>query len=614
MAFSADLVYHYNGLIWTIISHYIDRENLKLGISNILELLTGIALFLFGVSLMGNGLNIVAGNKLEVVLYRLTSNPLKGILLGTGVTALIQSSSATSVMVVGFVNAGMMQFSQAISIILGSILGTSITGWIACLSALGGSSGIASLLSTTTITGIFAVVGIYLFKFSKKRTNNHIGSILMGFAVLMFGMSTMSSSVAPLRESEEFIQILTKFSNPALGIIVGALFACIVQSSAAAVGVLQALACTGALTFAAAFPILLGIAIGGAVPVLLSALGANVNGVRTALVHLLIDIFGAAICGIIFYFINIVHPLSVMDLTMTNVSVAALNTIFRFAVIIVIFPITKFLEKLACRLVKDSPEDLELLQDMDRLEERFLSHPALAVEQSRLTINSMARRTMENIMDAFNLVDNYSDEGYDSIERSEDVIDRYEDKLGTYLMTLSSHELTQDQSEDVSKYLHSINDFERMSDHSLNIAEGAKEIHEKKVAFSEEAMKELRVLRGAVTEVISITVSAFENNDLELAYRVEPLEELIDNLCDEMKLHHIDRLKKGKCTLNNGFVFNDLLTNLERISDHCSNVAVAMIEIDSDSFDTHEYINSLTAVHTQSFDEYFAEYSEKYHF
>lgn len=585
-----------------------------MGISNILGLLTGIALFLFGVSLMGNGLNIVAGNKLEVVLYRLTSNPLKGILLGTGVTALIQSSSATSVMVVGFVNAGMMQFSQAISIILGSILGTSITGWIACLSDLGGSQGIASLLSTTTITGIFAVVGIYLYKFSKKRTNNHIGSILMGFAVLMFGMSTMSSSVAPLRESQAFIEILTKFSNPALGILVGALFACIVQSSAAAVGVLQAFAGTGALTFAASFPILLGIAIGGAVPVLLSALGANANGIRTALVHLLIDIFGAAICGVIFYAVNALNPLTVMGMTMTNVSVAAVNTIFRFAVIIVIVPITKLIEKIACCIIKDSPEDLELLRDMDRLEERFLAHPALAVEQSRLTVNAMSERSMENLFDSFKLIGGYSTEGYDAIEREEDVIDRYEDKLGTYLMNITGTELTKEQSENVSKYLHTINDFERMSDHALNIAECAKEISEKNIQFSDEANAELDVLVSAVSEVIGLAVNAFTENDLETAYRVEPLEELIDNLCDEMKLHHIDRLKRGKCTLTNGFVFNDLLTNLERVSDHCSNVAVAMIELESDSFDTHEYINSLTAVHTQNFDDHFAQFSEKYHF
>ena len=583
-----------------------------MGIANVFELLTGIALFLFGIKLMGDGLNMVAGNKLEIVLYKLSNTPLKGILLGTGVTAVIQSSSATSVMVVGFVNAAMMQFRQAIPIILGSILGTSITGWIACLSTVGGSSGLVSLFSTTTITGVFAVIGIYLCKFSKKQTHHYIGNILMGFAVLMFGMQAMSSSVSGLKSSETFINMLTTFSNPALGILVGALFACVVQSSAAAVGVLQALSMTGALSFAAAYPILLGIAIGGAVPVLLSALGANVNGIRTALVHLLIDIFGAAICGVVFYVVNAVHPLAIMDMKMSVVSVAAVNTVFRFAVILTVAPITGLLEKIACAIVKVNEDENEDLRDMDRLEERFLQHPALAIEQSRLTVNSMANRAMGNLYDAFTLIANFSDEGYGAVERTEDIIDRYEDKIGTYLMNITGKELTQEQSEAVSKYLHTINDFERMSDHALNIAECAREISEKEISFSEEAVRELKVLIDAVSEIISISINAFVENDLPLTYRVEPLEELIDNLCDEMKLHHIDRLKSGKCTLTHGFVFNDLLTNMERVSDHCSNIAVAMIELESDSFDTHEYISSLTAVHTKSFDEYFDEYSRRY--
>ena len=583
-----------------------------MGIANVFELLTGIALFLYGIKLMGDGLNMVAGNKLEIVLYRLSSTPMRGILLGTGVTAVIQSSSATSVMVVGFVNAEMMQFRQAIPIILGSILGTSITGWIACLSTVGGSGGLVSLFSTTTITGVFAVVGIYLCKFSKKQAHHYIGNILMGFAVLMFGMQAMSGSVSGLKTNEAFISMLTTFSNPALGILVGALFACVVQSSAAAVGVLQALAMTGALSFSAAYPILLGIAIGGAVPVLLSALGANVNGIRTATVHLLIDIFGAAICGVIFYAVNAVQPLSVMDMKMSVVSVAAVNTVFRFAVIITVAPIMRLLEKIACTIVKERGGDNKDLQDIDLLEERFLQHPALAVEQSRLTVNSMAQRAKGNLADSFALIGNYSEDGYAEVERMEEIIDRYEDKIGTYLMNITGKELTQAQSESVSKFLHTINDFERMSDHALNIAQCAREISEKELVFSDQAKAEIKVLVDAVSEIVGIAVTAFTENDLALAYRVEPLEELIDNLCDEMKLHHIDRLKNGSCTLTHGFVFNDLLTNLERVSDHCSNVAVAMIELESDSFDTHEYINSLNALHTATFDEYFAEYSRRF--
>ena len=583
-----------------------------MGLTNILELLTGIALFLFGVSLMGSGLNTVAGSKLELVLYKLSSNPVRGILLGTGVTALIQSSSATSVMVVGFVNAGMMQFMQAIPIILGSILGTSITGWIACLSELGGGSGLAGLLSTATITGVFAVVGIYLHKFSKKQKSNQIGSILMGFAVLMLGMSTMSGSVAPLRESKAFIDLLTRFSNPALGMLVGAVFACVVQSSAAAVGVLQALAGTGALTFSAAFPILLGIAVGGAVPVLLSALGAHKNGIRTAIVHLLIDIFGAAICGIVFYAVDLIHPLSVTGLSMTGVTVALTNTLFRAAVVIVIVPLMRPLSRIACLIVRDDPESAAESHDYDRLEERFLAHPAVAVEQSRLTVNSMAEHSRKNLLDALQLVTEFSQEGFDAVMRLEEVVDTYEDRIGTYLVRINAHELTAEQNGAVTKYLHTLNDLERISDHAVNIAECAGELHEKQMRFSEDAAHELGVLIGAVTEIVGLAVGAFIDNDLERAYRVEPLEELIDELCDQLKMHHVDRLQRGICTLGHGFVFNDMLTNLERIGDHCSNIAVAMIELESDRFDAHEYINSLSSVHTRSFDEYFAEYSSEF--
>lgn len=579
-------------------------------------MLTGIALFLYGMALMGDGLKMVAGSKLELILYRLSSTPLKGILLGTGVTAVIQSSSATSVMVVGFVNSKMMKLRQAIGVVMGAIIGTSITGWIICLSYIGGgeASGWVELFSTAALTALIAVIGIILRMFSTETAKRHIGDILMGFAVLMFGLSAMSGSVEGLRSDPTFLSLMTTFSNPAIGIIVGILFTSIIQSASAAVGILQALSITGAITFDASFSLIMGIAIGAAVPVLLSAIGASADGKRTAYSYLVVTVIGVILFSAIFYTVNAFVNFQFMSSVMNAFSIALLNSVFRIINIILVAPFIKQIEKICILMAKPDATDSEALRDIDRLEERFLSHPALAVEQSRLTVNSMAHRTTGNLMDAFNLVENYTDEGYDYIEHTENVIDRYEDKLGTYLMNLSSHELTQEQSKAVSKYLHSINDFERMSDHALNIAECAKEIHDKKVAFSDEAMKELRVLRDAVSEAIDIAVFAFENNDLEKAYRVEPLEELIDNLCDEMKLHHIDRLKSGKCTLSNGFVFNDLLTNLERVSDHCSNIAVAMIEIESDSFDTHEYINSLTAVHTQSFDEYFAEYSEKYHF
>ena len=575
-----------------------------------ISLLGGVALFLFGMTLMGDGLKKVAGNKLEIILYKLTSTPLKGVLLGTGVTAVIQSSSATSVMVVGFVNSGMMQVRQAIGIVLGSILGTSITGWILCLSDISGS-GWVSLLSTATLTGVVAVVGIVLRMFCKDLAKHHIGDILLGFAVLMYGMSSMSGAVAPLKDSAAFINLLTRFSNPLLGVLVGTVFTCILQSASAAVGILQALAITGTITFSVAFPITLGIAIGAAVPVLLSSLGASVKGKRTAYVYLLIDVIGALVWGVVFYAVNAAVHFPFLDMTMTTVSIALLNTIFRFATVLLLTPMIPLLEKLVSFLFPDKAST-GALADIDRLEERFLAHPALAIEQSRLAIDSMARQAQDNILSAFSLLDKFSDEQFAALQENEEAIDHYEDKLGTYLIKITSKELTPRQTADVSKYLHTISDLERISDHSLNIGETAQELYTKKIVFSPTGTRELKVMLAAVTRILEITINAFLDNDVAAAYRVEPLEELIDNLCDEMKLHHIDRLQSGECTLNHGFAFNDLLTNCERVSDHCSNIAVAMIELESDSFDTHEYINSVMAMHSHSFDEYYAEYSKEF--
>ena len=575
-----------------------------------ISLLGGVALFLFGMTLMGDGLKKVAGNKLEIILYKLTSTPLKGVLLGTGVTAVIQSSSATSVMVVGFVNSGMMQVRQAIGIVLGSILGTSITGWILCLSDISGS-GWVSLLSTATLTGVVAVVGIVLRMFCKDLAKHHIGDILLGFAVLMYGMSSMSGAVAPLKDSAAFIELLTRFSNPLLGVLVGTVFTCILQSASAAVGILQALAITGTITFSVAFPITLGIAIGAAVPVLLSSLGASVKGKRTAYVYLLIDVIGAVVWGVVFYAVNAAVHFPFTDTTMTTVSIALLNTIFRFATVLLLTPMIPLLEKLVSFLFPDKAST-GALADIDRLEERFLAHPALAIEQSRLAIDSMARQAQDNILSAFSLLDKFSDEQFAALQENEEAIDHYEDKLGTYLIKITSKELTPRQTADVSKYLHTISDLERISDHSLNIGETAQELYTKKIVFSPTGARELKVMLAAVTRILEITINAFLDNDVAAAYRVEPLEELIDNLCDEMKLHHIDRLQTGECTLNHGFAFNDLLTNCERVSDHCSNIAVAMIELESDSFDTHEYINSVMAMHSHRFDEYYAEYSREF--
>ena len=583
-----------------------------MSVADVISLLGGIALFLFGMSLMGEGLKKVAGSRLELVLYKLSSTPLKGVLLGTGVTAVIQSSSATSVMVVGFVNSGMMKVKQAIGVIMGAILGTSVTGWILCLSSLEGGSGVVQLLSTEVLTGIVAVVGIILRMFTGKTSNRYVGEILLGFAVLMYGMSAMSGAVSPLRESEAFIRILTSFSNPILGILVGRAFTSVLQSASAAVGILQALAITGAVTFEVALPIVMGIAIGAAVPVLLSALGANLNGKRTAFIYLLIDVLGVLIWALLFYGANAIIHFTFLDAVMSSVSIALMNTLFRLATVIVLLPCIGLMEHMVELLFPDDGSAAEE-QEMDRLEERFLQHPALSIEQSRLVTNSMAERAEGNLLMAVGLRNRWSDKDFRMVGETESVIDRYEDKLGTYLMKITSKSLSQSQSEEVSKYLHTISDFERISDHALNISEAAKEIHDKDLQFSPEACHELDVIESAVREILSIAVGAFVENDPQRAARVEPLEEIIDGLCDEMKSHHVDRLQSGSCTLNQGFVFNDLLTNYERVADHCSNIAVAIIELESDSFDTHEYLNSVRAMKSSSFARYYEEYKQEYH-
>ena len=584
-----------------------------LSISNVISLLGGVALFLFGMSLMGDGLKKVAGNRLEIVLYKLSNTPLKGVLLGTAVTAVIQSSSATSVMVVGFVNSGMMKVRQAIGIVLGAILGTSVTGWIICLSDINGS-GWVSLLSTSTLSGVIAVAGIILYMFSKKLTHTHIGHIFLGFAVLMYGMQAMSAAVSPLRDSKVFTDLITSFSNPLLGILVGALFTSVLQSASAAVGILQALSATGAIDFSVALPVIMGIAIGAAVPVLLSALGANVNGRRTACTYLLIDIIGVIVWSAIFYPLNAVFDFSFMDARMTTVSIAFLNTLFRFTMVVVLTPFIGLMEKLICTIIPDAeekpaePSEPELA----RLEELFLAHPALAIEQSRAAVNAMARRAQQSLVGAFSLLGSFSEEGFKNVHKLEDTVDIYEDRIGTYLVKVTGMELTSRQTEDISKFLHTISDFERISDHALNIGENAQEIYEKKIIFSDEARHELEVITAALSEIVAVSFDSFITNDIERAYRVEPFSELIDNLCSEMKLHHVDRIKTGKCTLNQGFVFNDLMTNYERVADHCSNIAVAMIELESDAFDTHQYLSSLRELRSHCFDQYFEEYSKRF--
>lgn len=584
-----------------------------MSVLNVISLLAGLAFFLYGIMLMGDGLNLVAGNKLEAVLFRLTSSRVRGIMLGVLVTAVVQSSSAVSVMCVGFVNSGLMQFAQAVSVILGSILGTSVTGWIICLSSLGGGGGWVELLSTAAITGVIAVIGIVLRKFSKKAARHHLGDILMGFAILMFGMSTMSAAVEPLRDSETFLNLMVSLSNPLLGFLVGAVFTAIIQSSAAAVGILQALSLTGALSFSQAFPLLLGIAVGGALPVLLGALGANINGVRTAVAHIVIDVLGAVFCGCVFYAVNAIHPFAFVTKPLGIVGVAAMNTAFRLVTVFVLAPFIGVIEKITDRLVRAPvavPE--EETGPVIALEERFIRFPALALEQSRKVIIEMAETAKKSLFDAVALRGDYSEDGYKSVCAAEELVDRYEDALGSYLLQITPTELTAEQNEDLHKYLHAITDFERISDHARNLAESAKEMFDKKIEFSRASEEELHILSAAVSEITDMAVRSFEHDDVDLALKVEPLEEVVDNLCDLMRNHHVDRLQQGLCTLQHGFVFNDLLTNFERVGDHCSNIAVAMIELEHDLFDTHEYIDSLKLIRTEAFEENYKRFRAKY--
>ena len=579
-------------------------------VSEVISLLGGVALFLFGMTLMGDGLKRVAGSKLELVLYHLSNTPLKGMLLGTGVTAVIQSSCATSVMVVGFVNSGMMKVRQAIGVIIGAIFGTSITGWVISLSYIDGSSGVLSLLSTATLTGIVAVIGIFLRMFSKKQTKQHIGDILMGFAILMFGMSAMSGSVSGLRDQPWFTGMLTSMSNPFLGILVGTVFTAILQSASAAVGIVQALSFTGAMTFETALPLLMGIAIGASFPVLLSALGANTDGKRTAMIYLVAEVVSVLIGAAIFYLSNIFFRFPFMTITVDPFSVALVNTLLRLFMVILLMPCIDLLQALVTLLVPGKPDPAKELSV--RLEERFIPHPTLALEQSRLTINDMAESSRDALTTATALLKHYTVEGVETVNQKELDGDRYEDSLGTYLIKLSGQEMDQRQSDDLSKYRHTLSDFERISDLARNVAESATEMHDKNVRFSDEAQHEMSVLCDATNEIVCLAVKAFVENDMAIARRVEPLEELIDQLCNQIKLNHVERLQQGRCTIRQGFVLDDLLTSLERIGDHCSNIAVAMLELESDSFDTHEYITELKNTQSPEFLSAFDEYQKRF--
>ena len=561
----------------------------------VLTLLGGLALFLYGMNIMGGGLEKMAGGKLETIFEKLTSNPLKAMLLGAGVTAVIQSSSATTVMLVGFVNAGLMKLHQAIGVIMGANIGTTITAWILSLSGLDGESFFIRMLKPTSFSPILAVIGIAFIMIAKSDKKKTLGTIFLGFAILMYGMNMMSGAVEPLKDSPSFTNMLTWFSNPVFGVLAGALLTAIIQSSSASVGILQALSSTGAIKFGTALPIILGQNIGTCVTAIISSVGTSKNAKRVAAVHLSFNVIGTVLFLTIFYILNAIFDFSFMTSVVDEKSIAIVHTIFNLVTSFMLLPFVKQLEKLAYLIVKeDKNEKKQAEGDMlSLLDDRFLRTPSVAVEQTRNVIGGMAHSAQESVTLATELLYDYDEEKANSVFAMEKLVDKYEDVLGSYLVKLSSLEMSHKDAQTVSTLLHNISDLERISDHARNIALAAKEKHDKDIDFSKKAKDELGVMCSAVNKVIEYAVKAVCDQDLYAAYEVEPLEEVVDQLRTKIKNRHVKRLQAGKCTIEQGFIFTDLLTSLERISDHCSNIAVCLVQVNDDNFETHEYLRTV---------------------
>ena len=564
--------------------------------NDVLELIAGLALFLYGMNVMGGGLEKLAGGKLEKIFEKLTSNPLKSVLLGMTVTAVIQSSSATTVMLVGFVNAGIMKLHQAIGVIMGANIGTTITSWLLSLSGLSGDSFFVQMLKPATFSPILAIIGVAILSFSKDGKKKDIATILIGFAVLMFGMDNMSGAVAGLKDVPEFAEILLWFKNPILGVLAGALLTAIIQSSSASVGILQALSATGAITLGSALPIILGQNIGTCVTAMLSSIGTSKNAKRVAVVHLYFNTIGTVLFLVVFYTLNSFLNFSFVDGVVGAQQIAIVHTIFNLSATLVLLPCTKLLEKLAYLTIKENPDEkaVDIDQQFRLLDERFLQSPGFAIEKCRdltFKMGEIAKKSIDMAIDI--TINKYDSEKADLIVANESAVDMFEDRLGTYLVKLSSQDMTIKDSQSVSTLLHVIGDFERISDHAKNMVDVAHEMQDKKVEFSAQATNELVVIGNAVKEVIDNALTAFENNDLEMACKVEPLEEVVDRLRAKLKSRHVKRLQAGECTIEMGFIFTDLLTNLERVSDHCSNIALCLIQADDEAFDVHEYVKMI---------------------
>lgn len=579
-------------------------------VHDVLSMLGGLAVFMFGMHTLSGALEKLAGGRLEHWLEKMTSNPLKGVALGAGVTALIQSSAATTVMLVGFVNSGIMKLSQAIGVIMGANIGTTATGWILSLSSVSGS-GIVAVFNPSNFTPVLALLGIILIMFMKSDKKKTVGTILIGFSLLMFGMNMMSAAAEGLKDNESFANVMVMFSNPFFGVLAGALLTAVLQSSSVSIGILQTLSNkTGTITYSIALPIILGQNIGSCVTALISAVGANKSAKRVAIVHLYFNVIGTVVFLSLFYLVNGLIDMPFMTETLNSTGIAVIHTCFNVLVTSLFLPFTKQLEKLACFTVRDKPGDEET--EVPILDKRFLKTPSVAIEQCKTVAFKMAKLTKKTLLMSLDLVDKYDKEIAQTVVDNENAIDIYEDKIGSYILQVASKDLSVADSRVVSNLLHTIGDLERISDHAVNIKETAEEMYEKKVKFSPAAEKEVGIMINAVTEILDMAITSFVTLDVAKAKDVEPLEDVIDTLRNELKNRHVKRLREGICTIELGFILQDLLTNFERVSDHCSNIAVCLIQINENSLDTHEYMNELKRLDKSEFMDEFTMYKNKY--
>ena len=581
---------------------------------NVLTMIGGLALFLYGMYIMGDGLSKVSGGKMEKLLEKLTSNPLKAVLLGAGVTAVIQSSSATTVMVVGFVNSGIMKLSQAVGVIMGANIGTTVTSWILSLTGIESGNFWIQMLKPTSFSPILAIVGAAFVMFSKNEKRRNVGSVLVGFAILMFGMEAMSGAVKPLADVPEFTGMLTAFSNPLLGMLAGAVLTAIIQSSSASVGILQALCLTGSVNFMTAIPIIMGQNIGTCITALLSSIGTGKNARRAALVHLYFNLIGTAVFMIVFYGVNAFVHFEFLSHAASPMGVAIVHSIFNVFATLLLLPFSKGLEKLAYLSIKESQEEKEeyVESEIKLLDIHFINKPSLAIEQCLKVAEKMADLTKRGFHEALELLDEYSEEKASKVLKLENRVDHYEDQLGNYLMKLSAQNLSKKDSETLTELLHGIGDLERISDHAVNIMESAKEMNGKKACFSNSAKEEFHVFAEAVKDIVDKAFYAFIQSDEEEAKKIEPLEEVIDNLHAEVRKRHVKRLRAGDCTIEMGFVLSDLSTSLERIADHCSNLAVSVIQLSDEEIASHGYLESLDKGNNEWFQTLYHQYKSKY--